>query len=648
MSLRESCRNRIFTVITKITQVSKYVVMVVDQNAYKILSMICKNEELLEKGVSLIELINTQRNNLQDFDCIYLLSNNIESVNIMLKDFIDEKNPKYKNIHILFTSNACKKNEILNLIATSDFMLKRIKSCACINLNFYPYESRIFYFENKINLYDLYPLKNLQILNTAASELVSVCSCLKTYPNIRYQNTELCYKFAEIVQNYLAAEISKNNNEDKVSEEDTESVLLILDRSIDSSILFIHDYTYQSLCYDLLKINTEFDDNEKYIEDKDEKNNYPHAVTFKMPNNEKKNEEKKAILSENDNLWKKYRHTHIQEVNENIKNEIIEFTEKNSVAKIQKKKNFFNLNEALEAIRFLPKHEHMLEQYWLHIYLCEETFKILQNKNVVDIGLIEQDICCNVDKFGKKLNHIANLNSLQNILASYEYQQEEKARLLLLYFINYININKQDEIKLIESAKLSLFMNKIINHFLKLKLQKNVFLSIDNEDDVSVQNHVSHIFEKKKKKIKYYKDIAKNSNYELTRYEPNIKEIIQELYTETLDKIYFPHLPNVNIIQNNNNNTPNELKVTINFPDKTKNVSRGTVWEYKKDIIKNQTENHKKKKKIIVFIFGGITFPEIKIIYQLSKQINVDLYLGGTSILTSNIIFNQFKTHSDF
>ncbi|CDU15965.1 syntaxin-binding protein, putative [Plasmodium yoelii] len=640
MSLRENCRNRIFTVITKITQVSKYVVMVVDQNAYKILSMICKNEELLEKGVSLIELINTQRNNLQDFDCIYLLSNNIESVNIMLNDFIDEKNPKYKNIHILFTSNACKKNEILNLIATSDFMLKRIKSCACINLNFYPYESRIFYFENKINLYHLFPLKNLEILNISASELVSVCSCLKTYPNIRYQNTELCYKFAEIVQNYLTTEISKNNNE--VLEEDTESVLLILDRSIDSSILFIHDYTYQSLCYDLLKINTEFDDNGK--------DNYPHQVTFIMPNNEKKNEEKKSILSENDDLWKKYRHTHIQEVNENIKNEIIEFTEKNSVAKIQKKKNFYNPNEALEAIRFLPKHEHMLEQYWLHIYLCEESFKILESKNVVDIGLIEQDICCNVDKFGKKLNHITNLNNLQNILASCEYQQEEKARLLLLYFINYININKQDEIKLIESAQLSLFMNKIINNFLKLKLQKNISLFIDTDDGVSAPNHVSHIFEKNKKKIKYYKDIAKDSNYELTRYEPNIKEIIQELYNETLDKTYFPHLSNVNTIQNNNNNdnTSNELKVTINFPDKKKNVSRGTVWEYKKDIIKKETENHKKKKKIIIFIFGGITFPEIKIIYQLSKQINVDLYLGGTSILTPNTIFNQFKTHSDF
>ncbi|SCN58798.1 syntaxin binding protein, putative [Plasmodium chabaudi adami] len=647
MSLRESCRNRIFTVITKITEVSKYVVMVVDQNAYKILSMICKNEELLEKGVSLIELINTQRNNLQDFDCIYLLSNNIESVNIMLKDFIDEKNPKYKNIHILFTSNACKKNEILDLIATSDFMLKRIKSCACINLNFYPYESRIFYFENKINLYDLYPLKNSHILNNVASELVSVCSCLKTYPNIRYQNTELCYKFAETVQNYLATEISKSNkNNNEVSEDDTECVLLILDRSIDRSILFIHDYTYQSLCYDLLKISTEFDENEKYEEDEGGKNNYPHTVTFKMPNNEKKNEEKTCTLSENDNLWEKYRHTHIQEVNENIKNEIIEFTEKNSVAKIQKKKNIFNPNEALEAIRFLPQHEQMLEQYWMHVYLCEETFKLLQNKNVVDIGLIEQDICCNIDKFGKKLNHTTNLNSLQTALASYEYQQEEKARLLLLYFINYININKQDEIKLIESAKLSLFMKKIINHFLKLKFPKNCYLSMD--DDVSAQNHASHIFEKNKKKIKYYKDIAKDANYELTRYEPNIKEIIQELATETLDKMHFPHLPSLNTVHDKNNNASNELKVTINSPDKKKNVLRGTVWEYKKDIIKKQGENQKKKKKIIVFILGGITFPEIKIIYELSKQINVDLYLGGTSILTTNLIFNQFKNHSDF
>ncbi|ETW19770.1 hypothetical protein PFFVO_01386 [Plasmodium falciparum Vietnam Oak-Knoll (FVO)] len=179
MSLKEYCRERIFNVINKITEKSRYVIMIVDLNSYKILSLLCKNEELLERGVSLIELINCERDNLEDFDCIYFLSSNIQSVDIMINDFKDEKCAKYKNIHILFTSNISKDNQILDLIASNNFILKRIKSCACINLHFFAYESRIFYFHNSLSLFNYFPLINNDILSQISSILLSVCSCIK-------------------------------------------------------------------------------------------------------------------------------------------------------------------------------------------------------------------------------------------------------------------------------------------------------------------------------------------------------------------------------------------------------------------------------------------------------------------------------------
>ncbi|CRH00997.1 syntaxin binding protein, putative [Plasmodium relictum] len=614
MSLKENCRERIFSVITKIAEKSKYVIMIVDNNAYKILSMICKNEELLEKGVSLIELIDTKRSSLQEFDCIYFISSDIQTVDFMLNDFKNEKEAKYKNIHILFTSNIGKNSKIIDLIANNDFILKRIKSCACINLNFLAYESRIFYFENNLNLYDYYPLKNSDILFELSSKLLSVCSCLKMTPRIRYQNSELCRKFSEIFYNNI------NNINTLQNNNSNDDLILILDRSIDSSILFIHEYSYQSLCYDILKIRVSNEEDEE-----------AHSLSFEITNNDQKKEEKKAILSEDDEIWLKYRHHHIQDVNEIIKNEISSFSEQNAVAKIQKK-NILNPAEALDALRSLPQYESMIERYWLHVYLCNNCFKILQKKNIVDIGLIEQDVCCNVDKYGKELSYSKNLTSVNSIITSNDYDQEEKARLLLLYFINYVNISEYDKMKMIESAQLNLFMQKMINEFLKLKLHLN-HLYID--DNLS-SNKVHHMLDKNRKKIKYYKNVAKNSKYELTRHEPNIKDIILQIYTNTLHKGQFPFVDS-NKSQNINQISSSEQK---------QNVSRGTIWEFKTETKKLAKDEE--KKKIVIFIIGGITYPEIRHIYELSEQLDLDIYLGGTSLLTSNVLFNQFKILANF
>ncbi|KJP86981.1 hypothetical protein AK88_03380 [Plasmodium fragile] len=639
MSLKQNCRERLFNVIEKITQVSKYVIMVVDPSAQQVLSMICKSEELLERGVSLVEQIDAKRNKLQDFDCMYFLTSKLEIVERMLEDFKDEQNAMYKNVHILFTSNVGKKNkEILNLLATSDFLLKRMKTCACFNISFFAFESRIFYLDHELNLYDFYPVKDSNMLGDLALELLSVCACLKSNPLVRYHNSPLCRKFAHTFHTC----VSDSNILNKSGGND-EDVLLILDRSIDCSILFAHDYAYQSLCYDVLRIRTHQGKktkpgvhNEGGGADQGED---AHTVCFEITNNDKRKEIKKATLSEEDNLWTKYRHTHIQDVNEMIKNDITSFTEKNAVAKI-KKKNVLNPNEALHALRSLPQYENMIEKYWLHVYLCDNSFQILQKKNIVQVGMVEQDVCCNVDTYGKELTHTKNCKSVMSIITSNDYEQEEKARLLLLYFINYENVSELDKARLIESSQLGLLMENFIDHFLNLKIHHDTCNHVEKhtgEENSSATCKVSHVLEKNKKKIKHYKNVAKNAKYELSRYEPNIRDIIMELHEDTLHKGQFP------FVQDNNRGSPHQVKeMNASEGKKPANVTRGTVWGFKSAERKDATQSGSRK-KIIIFILGGITFPEIRQAYELSEQLGVDVYLGGTSLLTSEVLFQQFR-----
>lgn len=620
---------------------SKYVIMVVDENAHQVLSMICSSEELVERGVSLVEQIDAKRNRLQDFDCIYFLSSKVEVVKKMLEDLKDEKNAMYNNVHILFTSNVIKKNrEILDLLATSDDLLKRMKTCACFNIPFFAFESRIFYLNHELNLYDFYPLKDSSILGDLALELLSACSCLKSNPLVRYLNSPLCRKFAEIFYNSM----NDSNIFQKSDEKDEGDILLILDRSVDCSILFAHDYAYQSLCYDVLRIKTHQTKQGKPWRQRsmgdtiDQGEEPPHTVQFEITNNDQRKEVKKAILSEEDNLWVRYRHTHIQDVNEMIKNDIGSFTEKNAIAKI-KKKNVLNPNEALEALRSLPQYETMIEQYWLHVYLCDSCFKILQKKNVVEVGMVEQDLCCNVDNYGKELTHTKNCKNVMSIISSNEYHQEEKVRLLLLYFLNYENINELDKARLIESSEIGLFMENFIHQFLSLKIHCDPYAHVEKnaveENSSSASCKVSHVLERNKKKIKHYKNVAKTAKYELSRYEPNIKDIIIELHEDTLHRGQFPFVdgsrgPSSHHVKDQNASEGNKT-----------NVTRGTVWGFKS--VERKDAQMANRKKIIIFILGGITFPEIRQAYELSEQLSVDVYLGGTCLLTSEVLFQQFR-----
>ncbi|KMZ92185.1 syntaxin binding protein [Plasmodium vivax Mauritania I] len=649
MSLKRNCRERLFSVIEKVTQVSKYLIMVVDPSAQQVLSMICRSEELLERGVSLVEQIDAKRSQLQNFDCLYFLSSKVEVVERMLDDFTNEEEAMYHNVHILFTSNVGKKNrEILDLLAASHFLLKRMKTCACFNIPFFAFESRAFYLDHHLNLHDFYPLKDSSILGELALELLSVCCCLKSNPVVRYLNSPLCRQFAEVFSNCVSdcniLESSQGGDED---------VLLILDRSVDCSILFVHDYAYQSLCYDVLRIRAEQPKQSKQAKHAEKPNQGkpgllpqgggdqagedPHTVSFEITNNDQRKEVKRATLSEEDSLWVKYRHTHIQDVNEMIKNDIASFTEKNAIAKI-KKKNVLTPNEALDALRSLPQYETMIEQYWLHVYLCDSCFQTLEKKNVVEVGMVEQDVCCNVDTYGKELTYTKNSANVLSILSSSDYQQEEKARLLLLYLFNYENVSELDKERLIESSQLGLFMEKFVEHFLGLKMHCGQGTHVERHpgEETPPACKPSHVLERNKKKIKHYKTVAKGAKYELSRYEPNVKDIITELHEDTLHRGDYPFVD-----ANRGSSSDQHVKEQHPSAGKKANVTRGTVWEFKS--VERTEAQMGGKKKIIVFILGGVTFPEIRQAYELSEQLGVDVYVGGTSLLTSEVLFQQFR-----
>ena len=52
-------------------------------------------------------------------------------------------------------------------------------------------------------------------------------------------------------------------------------------------------------------------------------------------------------------------------------------------------------------------------------------------------------------------------------------------------------------------------------------------------------------------------------------------------------------------------------------------------------------------KRLFVFILGGVTFSEKRVAYQLSTQLQREVIIGGTSILTPNTFIEELEGLSE-
>ncbi|KAL8433228.1 hypothetical protein ACSSS7_004013 [Eimeria intestinalis] len=402
-SLKQMSKRRLLEEMVQSTAgPGNYIAMVVDDKTLRVLSSCCSVYDVLYDGVTVIELLSKQRQPLPELNALYFLSPSEDSIRALIDDFKDERKPQYRSAYVYLSSNIPESSKIMTRLADSPTLLPRIRCLVEFNLSFIAYEQRIFHFGMSNALLRLFPLPPPYLLQKIADD----------------------------------------------ASDPVGGTLLILDRSVDVAPLFVHEYTYQALAYDILDLpvccstdGKKSSDGSTLIEDV-----YEYEVTSNMG----VTETKKAILGEQDEVWVRYRHQHIQEVNESVQEEVQLFIKENSTAKVQQ--NIATTSEdTLQAIRSLPQYQEALArvrvylashpspaishklhsscwgvlaelngskhpvselwlQYWTHVTLSEKCFDRLQELQIMTIGALEQDICCGVDKDGKEVMEAAQLS----------------------------------------------------------------------------------------------------------------------------------------------------------------------------------------------------------------------------------------------
>ncbi|KAL8425067.1 hypothetical protein Efla_001456 [Eimeria flavescens] len=630
------CAGLLEDMIRQVAGPGRYIAMVVDDKTLRVLSSCCSVYDVLCDGVTVVELISKQRQPLPELNALYFLSPSEDSIRALIEDFKNERKPQYRSAYVYISSAIPDSSKILTRLADAPTLLPRIRCLIEFNLSFIAYEQRVFHFGLDNALLRLFPLPSPYLLQKIADDLISVCATLSQRVSVRFQKNQLpwCEQLATLVHKGLqSVELPPSDQQG--------ATLLILDRSVDLAPLFVHEYTYQqALAYDILDLpvccsgdDTNSGDGSAVIEDL-----YEYQVT----NNLGVTETKKAILGEQDEVWVRYRHQHIQEVNQSVQEEVQLFIKENSTAKMQQ--NMATTSEdTLKAIRSLPQYQEALARYWTHVTLSEKCFDRLLELKIMTLGALEQDLCCGVDKDGKEVSASKLQAAVASMVSDSSIRQDEKLRLLLLLFTQLQGLDAADRTKAMEAAQMSLVNQRCTQQFLERKLQ-SAKLSFEWVQ----KSKVVHRLEEDRDKIKFFKQRAKRARYDLSRFEPAIRELMEKAIQGTLHGGRFPFVdePSVALV----GHMPlRDFAARAFFAASVIGRSTEWTWDSTAEVVPKVKRLSvpavvdKSKKRLVVFVLGGIVQSEMRCAYEVSKELNCEVFIGGTNIFTPSQVIKQLK-----
>jgi len=361
--------------------------------------------------------------------------------------------------------------------------------------------------------------------------------------------------------------------------------LLILDRSYDPVSPLLHEFTYQAMVYDLLRV---------------ENDRYRYATTT----NEGSAKNKEVILSENDPLWPVLRHMHIAETMNWILDNFNSFLKENKASNLTSKK-VQSLKDMAEAMKSMPQYQEMLGKYSLHINMASSAMDEFNKKNLSRLAGAEQDMATGEDSDGKTVKNL--MSNVAPLLSDPSVDTTDKLRLIMLYIISQEGIKDADRRRVMDLAKISFEDQACITNlrYLGVTLMKATRGS-----------------RKKSSKDKKSKNRDDAPSYDLSRFNPALKDIATAMIENGLSPTEFPF-----------------TKEPMSYEDKPgSRASTVAPTSLRKTKVTNIERKSEKVAvtggRIIIFIAGGMTCSEMRVSYELTRKFNREVIIGSTHVLT--------------
>ncbi|KAH7927330.1 Sec1-like protein [Leucogyrophana mollusca] len=647
-SLITTVRQKFLQAIRSVNPQGRWKILVVDEHAQKLLGSVLKQFDILEENVTLIESISTNREP-QQFEAVYMLMPTTQNVDRIIRDFSGGRQ-QYTAAHLFFIEGLSE--PLFERLTTSEAepFLKGLQE---LFLNFWATEAQAFSISSPSLFFNIYsPPRNEAAFKSARSRLeqelkfvsksiANLCITLNEFPYIRYYmpthhlplgplqpnaqtrappptegssrwRTNLArgdaaraYEAAdtEFVTKLLAFMVQQNLDEHKGANPEfpkptdpprPRATLVITDRAMDAVAPFIHEFTYQAMCNDLLPI----EDGTKY--------------TYKFQSSVGSYEDKNATLSDADTVWTTVRHMHMREAIDKLMADFNKFMEENAGFKGE---GAASLNDMKDMLANLPQYQEQREKFSLHLNMAQDCMNLFERDKLSLVANVEQCCATGLTAEGKTPKNL--IEEMVPLLDSQDVINANKVRIVALYIQYRDGVPDEDRRRLYQHARLSMAEQDAVNALLHLGVR--ITRGPADKDT--------------KKKLKQKPN--SEEEYELSRFKPLLRTVLEDHIANKLDPSLFPY------VKDSPSAAAPATSLRTPAPAPTASLrSAKPSWHKAARASAAPAEN---RQRVIVFVAGGVAYSEVREAYQVSGALGRDVYIGSTHTITPRHFIDDLK-----